>query len=75
MLPFQVSQERIETLMRQIQELESKNTSLQLTVDRLSNALAKSTEDENQLKDKVSTLKWGSIVHMHVLTMIGEVHV
>ena len=51
---LQVSQERIESLMRQIQDLESKNTSLQLTVDRLSNALAKSEEDENQLKDKVS---------------------
>ena len=39
--------------MKQIQELESRNSSLQLTVDRMSNALAKSEVDETDLKGKV----------------------
>ncbi|PIK36534.1 putative rootletin isoform X2 [Apostichopus japonicus] len=53
---MKVQQERIEGLMRQIHDLESKNTSLQLTIDRLSGALAKSENDESQLKDKLQNL-------------------
>ena len=54
----QVQQERISNLTAQIQDLEGKCTSLQLTIDRLSNALAKTEEGESHLKDKVRTLNF-----------------
>ncbi len=54
---LQVLQERSSNLQSKIQDLESKCTSLQLTIDRLSNALAKTEEGESQLKDKVRSLK------------------
>ena len=59
MYVLQVLGDRVEGLQRQIQDLEAKGQSLQLTIDRLSLALAKSEEEEHQVKDKVSlyTLK------------------
>lgn len=45
--------ERIDQLMRSQQELESRATSLQLTVDRLTLALAKTEEEEQAFKEKV----------------------
>lgn len=53
MMLMQVMQERNANLSKQLQDLEGKCTSLQLTIDRLSNALAKTEEGESQLKDKV----------------------
>ena len=50
---FQVLQDRVDSLQRQIQDLETKTQSLQLTIDRLSLALAKSEEEESTVKDKV----------------------
>ncbi|XP_076086637.1 uncharacterized protein LOC143057256 isoform X1 [Mytilus galloprovincialis] len=48
--------DRVETLNKQIQNLDSKAQSLQLTVDRLSLTLAKTEEDGIQQKDKVQSL-------------------
>ena len=48
--------DRVEVLNRQIQDLETKAQSLQLTIDRLSSALAKSEEEEHSQKDKVGKL-------------------
>lgn len=48
-----VLSDRVEVLNRQIQDLEAKAQSLQLTIDRLSSALAKSEEEEHSQKDKV----------------------
>ena len=42
--------ERIENLARQSQEMEGRNQSLQLTVDRLSLTLAKTEEEESAQK-------------------------
>ena len=50
---LQVSQDRIETIQRMNQDLEAKSQSLQLTIDRLTLALAKSEEEESSSKDKV----------------------
>ena len=49
----QALRERIDQLMRSQQELESRSTSLQLTVDRLTLALAKTEEEEQAFKEKV----------------------
>ena len=46
-------QERVDALGRQISDLETKSQSLQLTVDRLGNALARSEEEDHTNKDKV----------------------
>ena len=51
-------QDRVESLQRQIQDLETKTQSLQLTIDRLSLALAKSEEEESTVKDKVRKLSF-----------------
>ena len=48
--------ERVVNVNSQVQDLEGKCTSLQLTIDRLSNALAKTEEGESNLKDKVNKL-------------------
>lgn len=48
-----MQQDRIETLNKQIQELESKVQSSQLTVERLTLNLAKTEATEHQQKDKV----------------------
>lgn len=53
----QALRERIDQLMRSQQELESRATSLQLTVDRLTLALAKTEEEEQAFKEKVMVLK------------------
>lgn len=50
----QALRERIDQLMRAQQELESRSTSLQLTVDRLTLALAKTEEEEQAFKEKVN---------------------
>lgn len=42
--------DRIENLGRQLQEMEGRNQSLQLTVDRLSLSLAKTEEEESNQK-------------------------
>lgn len=47
---IQVCEDRIENLVKQIQDLEGKNQSLQLTVDRLSLSLAKTEEEESNHK-------------------------
>ena len=52
----QALRERIDQLMRSQQELESRSTSLQLTVDRLTLALAKTEEEEQAFKEKVNLL-------------------
>lgn len=49
----QALRERIDQLVRSQQELESRATSLQLTVDRLTLALAKTEEEEQAFKEKV----------------------
>ncbi|GAA53597.1 rootletin [Clonorchis sinensis] len=51
-----ILQDRIDTLCKQIQELESKSQSLQITIDRLSSALSKSEELGNVNKDKIHQL-------------------
>jgi regulator of replication initiation timing len=51
---FQVLQDRVESLTKNIQDLEGKAQSLQLTIDRLSSALARTEEEENTQKEKVS---------------------
>ena len=50
---MKVQQDRIESLTRQIQDLEGKVQSSQLTVERLTLNLAKTEATENQQKDKV----------------------
>jgi len=45
-----VLQERIENICKTVQDLEGKNQSLQLTVDRLSLSLAKTEEEESVQK-------------------------
>ena len=50
----QALRERIDQLMRAQQELETRSTSLQLTVDRLTLALAKTEEEEQAFKEKVN---------------------
>ena len=50
LVDFQVLNERIENLARQTQEMEGRNQSLQLTVDRLSLTLAKTEEEEANQK-------------------------
>ena len=50
MVDFQVLNERIENIARQTQEMEGRNQSLQLTVDRLSLTLAKTEEEEANQK-------------------------
>jgi rootletin len=52
----QAMRERIDNLLRSQQGLESKTTSLQLTVDRLTLALAKTEEEENSFRERVSEL-------------------
>ena len=52
----QAMRERIDALLRSQQDLESKTTSLQLTVDRLTLALAKTEEEEASFREKVSEL-------------------
>ncbi len=49
----QVLGDRVDSLQRQIQDLEAKTQSLQLTIDRLSLSLAKSEEVESETKGKV----------------------
>ena len=49
---------RADTLMRQIHDLENKSHSLELTVDRLNQALAKSEEQESARKSQV---RWGEL--------------
>lgn len=51
---FQVLQDRVELLTKQIQELDGKAQSLQLTIDRLSSALTRTEEEESQQKEKVN---------------------
>ena len=51
---IQVLQDRAESLTKQIQDLEGKAQSLQLTIDRLSTALTRTEEEENQQKEKVN---------------------
>ena len=46
----QVLQDRIDGISKTVQDLEGKNQSLQLTVDRLSLSLAKSEEEESSQK-------------------------
>ena len=48
--------DRIEALNRQVQALEGKAQSLQVTIDRLTCALQKTEEEESQQKDKVQNL-------------------
>ena len=55
----QALRERIDQLMRSQQELESRSTSLQLTVDRLTLALAKTEEEEQAFKEKVISQRIG----------------
>lgn len=50
MIIIQVLNDRIESLGRQLQEMEGRNQSLQLTVDRLSLSLAKTEEEESNQK-------------------------
>ena len=52
----QVLSERVDGLTGQIDDLEMKAQSLQMTIDRLNVALAQSTREESSHKDKVSTL-------------------
>ena len=52
-LSFQVLQDRAEALTKQIHDLEGKAQSLQLTIDRLSAALNRTEDEENQQKEKV----------------------
>ena len=68
----QALRERIDQLMRSQQELESRATSLQLTVDRLTLALAKTEEEEQAFKDKVAAPDMGIktskfVVAVHVI--------
>lgn len=62
---LQVLQNRVENLLKQVQDAEDKAASLQLTVDRLSLTLSKAEQGENELKDKVKLLRvlhrWHSI--------------
>ena len=51
---FQVLQDRVESLTKNIQDLEGKAQSLQLTIDRLSAALTRTEEEESSQKEKVS---------------------
>lgn len=48
--------DRIEALNKQIQGLESKSQSLQLTIDRLSTNLQKTEEEESNQKERVQSL-------------------
>ena len=52
-LSIQVLQDRAESLTKQIHDLEGKAQSLQLTIDRLSAALNRTEDEENQQKEKV----------------------
>ena len=45
--------ERISNVTGQMQELEGRNTALQLTIDRLNDSLGKKEEGESHLKDRV----------------------
>jgi prefoldin subunit 5 len=49
-----VLQERVETLTKQMQGLEGKAQSLQVTIDRLHSSLTKTEEEGHVSKDKVS---------------------
>ena len=62
----QALRERIDQLMKSQQELESRATSLQLTVDRLTLALAKTEEEEQAFKEKVMML---SVVYQNGMTL------
>ena len=53
---LQVLQDRVEALNKQIQDLDGKSQSLQLTIDRLSSALTRTEDEECQQKDKVNKL-------------------
>ena len=53
---LQVLQDRIEALNKQIQNLESKSQSLQLTIDRLTSNLQKTEEEESNQKERVQSL-------------------
>ena len=50
---YKVLQERVDSLQRTIQDLENKSQSLQLTVDRMSLALAKVEQEGSEHKNKV----------------------
>mgnify|MGYP001799250666 FL=1 len=50
----QVLQDRIDGISKTVQDLEGKNQSLQLTVDRLSLSLAKSEEEESSQKVRLT---------------------
>ena len=54
---MQVHLERVSNLTSQIQDLEGKNASLQLTIERLNSSLAKTEEGEGHLKDRVCRLQ------------------
>lgn len=49
----QVLSDRVDALVRQIDDLESKAQSLQTTIDRLNLALTQSVREESSHKDKV----------------------
>lgn len=70
----QVLEDRIESLTKQIQDVEGKNQSLQLTVDRLSLNLAKTESEE--CAQKVCTVTSSSIllVSTHYLNGIVLMH-
>lgn len=50
---MQVLSDRVDGLIRQIDDLECKAQSLQTTIDRLNVALAQSVREESSHKDKV----------------------
>ena len=50
---LQVLQERVQQVSHQVQELESRAQSLQITIDRMSAALAKSEDQDCSQKNKV----------------------
>ena len=56
----------MEALNKQIQDLDGKSQSLQLTIDRLSSALTRTEDEECQQKDKVNkSLGSGTILLKH----------
>ncbi|CAM1323538.1 Uncharacterised protein at_DN2183 [Pycnogonum litorale] len=53
---MKVLKERIESMNKNVSVLNDKNVSFQLTVDKLTTSLNKSTEGQNELQDKVMDL-------------------
>lgn len=66
----QALRERIDQLMRAQQELESRSTSLQLTVDRLTLALAKTEEEEQAFKEKVNEQLFFSLFEVSQIFLV-----